>query len=351
MDLLIQQIIWSSWSLVLEAAPYLLGGFGIAGIMKALLPDETVVRVLGTRGTSSVVKAALIGAPLPLCSCGVVPVVQGIHKQGASRGASISFLVATPETGADSVAMTYAMMGWPMALIRPIVAVVTACVAGVLENILGSNAEFHEQSSCCAKKRNSSTSDDPSSFTSEIGIFSKLWSGWKYAYVDLMRDISRNLLIGFLLGGIISHFIDVNFLQAYFSGSLLGMFGMVIFAIPLYICAAASTPVAAVFMMKGMSAGTALVFLMAGPATNIASLSVLSQIFGKKSIAVYLLVILICSIVAGMITDWLLIQYDLPAAGAMHHHQESPGIISYACACLLLLTASYHVLKSYISRF
>ena len=347
---LVNQILLASWSLVVEAAPYLLVGFAIAGVMKALLPDETVVKVLGAKGTSSVVKASLIGAPLPLCSCGVVPVVQSIHKQGASRGASISFLVSTPETGADSVAMTYAMMGWPLAVIRPVVAIVTAFLAGMLENRFGSKDDIKEQSSCCARKNGTTESKDVDS-VQVPNIIQKLLEGWKYAYVDLMKDISKNLLIGFFLGGLISSFIDVHFLEKYFSGSLLGMVGMVIFAIPLYICAAASTPVAAVFMMKGMSAGTALVFLMAGPATNIASLSVLSHIFGKRSIALYLLVIIFCSVGFGFLTDWLISTFNLPVTGIGHHHEHSPGMISYVCAIILLLCIIFHTSKHYLFRF
>lgn len=345
----LNQILLASWALVVEAAPYLLVGFAVAGVMKALLPDETVVKVLGDKGTSSVVKASLIGAPLPLCSCGVVPVVQSIHKQGASRGASISFLVSTPETGADSVAMTYAMMGWPLAVIRPIVAIVTAFFAGIIENHFGGKDDIKEQSSCCAKKSTTTEFKDLSN-PPHFKIMQRLIEGWKYAFVDLMKDISKNLLIGFFLGGLISSFIDIHFLEKYFSGSLLGMIGMVIFAIPLYICAAASTPIAAVFMMKGMSAGTALVFLMAGPATNIASLSVLSHIFGKRSIALYLLVIIFCAVGFGFMTDWLISSFNLPVTGIGHHHEHSPGVISHICAIVLLLCVIYHTCRSYFSR-
>tara|TARA_Y100000589_G_scaffold31013_1_gene25934 strand:+ start:6156 stop:7196 length:1041 start_codon:yes stop_codon:yes gene_type:complete len=337
-------ILLSSWELVVAAAPYLLGGFAIAGVMKALLPDDIVVKVLGRQDVSSVAKAALIGAPLPLCSCGVVPVVQSIHKQGASRGASISFLVSTPETGADSVAMTYAMMGWPLAVIRPVAAVFTAFVAGLVENFLGVNQDLEESKSCCPSQNTDSAGINSSKSVS-VSFFKRLRDGMKYAYVDLMRDISRNLLIGFLLGGLITHFVTISFLENYFSGSLAGMLGMIIFATPLYICAAASTPVAAAFMMKGMSAGTALVFLMAGPATNIASLSVLAKIFGKRSVLLYIIVILICSLGFGLFFDWVVTSYELPITGiTAEHHQES-GLLSEICGAILLVCLSYHILK------
>ena len=340
-------IILASWSLTVAAAPYLLGGFAIAGVMKALLPDKLVVNVLGKKDISSVAKAALIGAPLPLCSCGVVPVVQGIHRQGASRGASISFLVSTPETGADSVAMTYAMMGWPLAVIRPIAAVITAFIAGLVEILFGEpgNSEITENKSCCPSKA-SAESECSSSQTVPVSFLIRLKNGMRYAYVDLMRDISKNLLIGFLLGGLITHFVTITFLESYFSGSLLGMLGMIVFATPLYICAAASTPVAAAFMMKGMSAGTALVFLMAGPATNIASLSVLTKIFGKRSILLYVIVILICSLCFGLFFDWLVANYKLPMNVVTNHHHENSGVVSQFCAVVLLASITYHTLKT-----
>lgn len=340
-------IILASWTLTVAAAPYLLGGFAIAGVMKALLPDNLVVRVLGKKDISSVAKAALIGAPLPLCSCGVVPVVQGIHKQGASRGASISFLVSTPETGADSVAMTYAMMGWPLAVIRPIAAVITAIIAGLVEIVFGEqgNSEIAETKSCCPSKVSEQLGCSSSKSVTE-GFFSRLKSGMRYAYVDLMRDISKNLLIGFLLGGLITHFVTISFLESYFSGSLTGMVGMIVFATPLYICAAASTPVAAAFMMKGMSAGTALVFLMAGPATNIASLSVLAKIFGRRSIILYVIVILICSLCFGLTFDWLVASFELPINVVMSEHHENSGVISKFCAIALLISLFYHTFKS-----
>ncbi len=337
-------ILLASWDLVVAAAPYLLGGFAIAGIMKALLPDDLVIKVLGKKDVSSVAKAALIGAPLPLCSCGVVPVVQNIHKQGASRGASISFLVATPETGADSVAMTYAMMGWPLAIIRPVAAVFTAFVAGLIENLLGGSHNLKEANHCCPSKKVDSSGCNLST-PAPVSYLIRLKDGMKYAFVDLMRDISRNLLIGFVLGGLITHFVTISFLENYFSGSLSGMLGMIVFATPLYICAAASTPVAAAFMMKGMSAGTALVFLMAGPATNIASLSVLAKIFGTRSILLYVIVILICSLGFGLFFDWVVMNYELPVTGLVAEHHQDSGVLSQICAVILLVSLSYHVLK------
>ena len=340
-------IVWASWTLTVAAAPYLLIGFSIAGVMKALLPDNLVVRVLGKKDLSSVAKAAFIGAPLPLCSCGVVPVVQSIHKQGASRGASISFLVSTPETGADSVAMTYAMMGWPLAVMRPLAAVVTALIAGLVEILFGDqeDSQLTETKSCCPSKSTDQLGCGGTK-SDNVSFLSRLKSGMRYAYVDLMRDISKNLLIGFLLGGLITHFVTISFLESYFSGSLMGMVGMIVFATPLYICAAASTPVAAAFMMKGMSAGTALVFLMAGPATNIASLSVLAKIFGKRSIALYVVVILICSLCFGLIFDWLTASFGLPTNVVMSEHHESTGFLSQFCAIILLVSLFYHTFKS-----
>ena len=255
--------------------------------------------------------------------------------------------MSTPETGADSVAMTYAMMGWPLAVIRPVAAVITAIIAGLVELLFGEqgNSETAETKSCCPSK----ASDQLGCGTSKsdtVSFLSRLKSGMRYAYVDLMRDISKNLLIGFLLGGLITHFVTISFLESYFSGSLMGMLGMIVFATPLYICAAASTPVAAAFMMKGMSAGTALVFLMAGPATNIASLSVLAKIFGRRSIVLYVVVILICSLCFGLFFDWLLANYELPINVITNEHHEKSSVISQLCAVVLLLSLTYHTFNT-----
>lgn len=287
------------WKLTLEASPYLLIGFVFAGVIKAFLKDEFIQKFIGEKSTKSVFWASLIGIPLPICSCGVVPVATSLKKQGASSGASMSFLVSTPETGVDSIAITYGMLGGFMTLVRPIAAFFTAIAVGITENIFGEETKVQEVKSCCA-----SSSCGSKEVVAEKSLTEKLKEGFVYSFTDLFADISKYLAIGLVIGGMISYLIPTDVIQS-FDGNVLGMVGMLFLGIPLYICATSSTPIAAALLLKGMSPGTALVFLLVGPATNIASLVIIQKVFGKKSTALYLGVIAICSIIFGMLTDYL----------------------------------------------
>ncbi len=286
------------WKLTLEASPYLLIGFVFAGVIKAFLKDEFIQKFIGKKSTKSVFFASLIGIPLPICSCGVVPVATSLKKQGASSGASMSFLVSTPETGIDSIAITYGMLGGFMTLVRPIAAFFTAIAVGITENIFGEEIKVEEVKSCCA-----SSSCGSKKVVVEKPITEKLKEGFVYSFTDLFADISKYLAIGLVIGGMISYLIPTDVIQT-FDGNVLGMLGMLFLGIPLYICATSSTPIAAALLLKGMSPGTALVFLLVGPATNIASLVIIQKVFGKKSTALYLVVIAICSIIFGLLTDY-----------------------------------------------
>lgn len=374
--------------LVLDASPYLLMGFVIAGLIKAFISEEFIQKVLGKNDVKTVALASLIGAPVPLCSCGVIPVVQGIKKQGASKGATISFLVSTPETGVDSVAMTYGMMGPVMAILRPVYAILTAFFAGVIELLLFKDDGIDSQKkSCCSSKVkqeidiespvdgklvankessskgqsstrlvSSTTATDASEESNESVSSSKpccpskkkveekktsccagknkavkkeTWltkirDGLKYSFTNLLSDISPTLLFGFVLGGFISSLLSEELVKQYFNGGVSGYVAIVLLSVPMYICATSSTPIAAAFMMKGMSPGTALVFLMAGPATNFTSLSILSKIFGVKSIVSYLTVIIFSSIAFGLLTDYLIFMklFEITLSTHLTHHHE-----------------------------
>ncbi|MCC7430283.1 SO_0444 family Cu/Zn efflux transporter [bacterium] len=283
------------WKLTLQSSPYLLLGFMLAGFIKAFVKDEFVQKFIGKKSAKSVFLASLIGVPLPLCSCGVVPVAISLKKQGASSGAVMSFLVSTPETGVDSMAITYGLLGGLMTLIRPVAAFFTAIFVGFSENLFGSKMLTEEKKSCCAACCGTLE-------TTKKTLFAKLKDGLVYAFTDLFADISKYLAFGLIFGGIITYFIPENLIQA-FDGNLYGMIGMLVFSIPLYICATSSTPIASALILKGMSPGTALVFLLAGPSTNIASLTILQKVFGKKSILLYLLNIAIFSVLFGLLTD------------------------------------------------
>ena len=256
------------WLVFKEAAPFVLFGFFAAGLLKVLIPERVIVKHLGGNGFRSVFKASLFGVPLPLCSCGVIPVAIGLRKQGASKGATASFLVSVPETGVDSVAITWALLDPLMTIIRPVSAFITALATGSLINLLPEKkavSKTDTADSCC------SANPDSSMPLAQRPLLLRLKDGVIYAFTDLLKDIGGWLLLGILIAGIISYFVPVNFVDRYLGGEYSSLLIMLIIGIPLYICASASTPIAAALVLKGLSPGAALVFLLAGPATNAAT--------------------------------------------------------------------------------
>ena len=289
------------WQILKEAAPYVLFGFFAAGLLKVIIPEKLISRHLGGDGFRSVFKASLFGVPLPLCSCGVIPVAVGLRKQGASKGATASFLVSVPETGVDSVAITWALLDPLMTFIRPVSAFITALATGSLINILPDKKEaskLDRADSCC-----SATSDMNTQLAPKRPLLQRLKDGVIYAFTDLLKDIGGWLLLGILIAGVISYFVPIDFVDRYLGGEYSSLLIMLIIGIPLYICASASTPIAAALVLKGLSPGAALVFLLAGPATNAATMTVVAKHLGKSTTVVYVTSIAICSLVFGWLVN------------------------------------------------
>jgi uncharacterized membrane protein YraQ (UPF0718 family) len=295
------------WLIFKEAAPFVLFGFFAAGLLKVLIPEKAIVKHLGGNGFRSVFKASLFGVPLPLCSCGVIPVAVGLRKQGASKGATASFLVSVPETGVDSVAITWALLDPLMTIIRPVSAFITALATGSLINLLPEQKEVSKTDtadSCCSADPDKSTLS-----TQQKPILQRLKDGVIYAFTDLLKDIGGWLLLGILIAGVISYFVPIDFVDRYLGGEYSSLLIMLMIGIPLYICASASTPIAAALVLKGLSPGAALVFLLAGPATNAATMTVVAKHLGKTTTVVYVAVIATCSLAFGWIVnriyEWL----------------------------------------------
>ncbi len=283
----------------LDAAPWLLLGLIAAGLIKAWVPDAMLTRWLGGRGLWPVTKAAFIGAPLPLCSCGVLPAALGLHRGGASRSATVSFLIATPETGADSIAVSYALLGPFMTIVRPIAAILSAIFTGLLSGLL---PEPKSEPVTATSRCTSCCFGACSSEVAPTSPMQKTQQGLRYAATDILDDIATWLAVGIVLAGLVATFIPSQALAEWGSG-LPAMLLMLLVGIPMYICATASTPVAAALLLAGISPGTVLVFLLAGPATNIATLAVVKKELGNSVLATYLLGITIASISLGLITD------------------------------------------------
>jgi uncharacterized membrane protein YraQ (UPF0718 family) len=424
-------ILLSSWGIFVESAPYLIFGFAIAGILNVLVPDQKIVDYLGTSAGKirSVINASIAGLPLPLCSCGIIPAAMSIRKRGANRGATLSFLISTPQTGVDSIAVTYALLDPLMTVFRPLATLATAVIAGLADNLLigeepekngikkqekqGKKAEIlavstlmgvsvtggkcsslscgcstheaaeigkeelpvlntaplkttpldlktgpkegiqplplsptmyvpeyrseNEAYSCgcghCAEESREGLTDE----RAEKSGKEKLLKGLKYAFIELPGEISKWMLIGVLLAGIISYAVPETFVHDYMGGGLSSMLVMLVVGIPLYICATASTPLAASLVAKGMSPGTAFVFLLAGPATNAATITMVSRFLGKRSAILYLGVISLCALGAGIILDWLYLKLGVSATATLGSAGEIlPESVKLGFAVILL---------------
>lgn len=329
------------WLVFKEAAPFVLFGFFAAGLLKVLIPEKVIVRHLGGNGFRSVFKASLFGVPLPLCSCGVIPVAIGLRKQGASKGATASFLVSVPETGVDSVAITWALLDPLMTIIRPVSAFITALATGSLINLLPEKKEVSKTDaadSCCPENPDSSMP------LAQKPLPLRLKDGVIYAFTDLLKDIGGWLLLGILIAGIISYFVPVDFVDRYLGGEYSSLIIMLIIGIPLYICASASTPIAAALVLKGLSPGAALVFLLAGPATNAATMTVLAKHLGKATTVVYVASIAVCSLAFGWLVNriyaWLSIDV-LDWASHTEHGNDSWLYLVSAFVLIGLLLWNY----------
>jgi len=315
---ILSTIAFATWDMYLEAALWLIVGIVAAGLIHALMPDGLLGRWMGGQGFGAVIKAALVGAPLPLCSCGVLPAAVGLRKEGASKGATVSFLIATPETGPDSVAISYALLGPIMAVVRPVAAISSAVFSGLLTNaFVRGEAERSTIStsvpppvaeaagtSCCTDSCSTEKLDHSESMAKRI------WGGVRYAFTDILDDIAVWLFIGLVLAGVLSSLLEPETLGAYGSG-IPAMLVMLAVGIPLYVCATASTPIAAGLMAVGVSPGAALVFLLAGPATNIATLGVVGKDLGLRALSGYLLGIALSAIASGLILDAMLTAWDI----------------------------------------
>lgn len=277
-----------------EMAPYLMLGFIFAGLLHLLFPKKKVRQFMGQNNFRSILNASLLGVPLPLCSCGVIPTGISFYKHGASKASTVSFLISTPQTGVDSIFVTYSMLGLPFAIIRPIVAFLTGLFGGLITKKIDPEKEEKEI--------------QPNGTEEEIpkGFVPKIKEMFRYSFIEFLQDISNWLIIGLLLAALISVIVPDDFFADKIHNDFLGMLVILVISIPVYICATASVPVAAVLMLKGLSPGAALVLLMAGPATNAATITLIGKILGKKSLIGYLGAIITGALLSGLIIDYLL---------------------------------------------
>ncbi|MGI0119491.1 SO_0444 family Cu/Zn efflux transporter [Zooshikella sp. RANM57] len=312
------------------ASPWLLLGLVLAGLMKTWLPQQHLQRWLGKPGLTAIIRAAIIGAPLPLCSCGVVPVAMELRRKGASKGATLSFLVSTPENGVDSITLSYGMLGPFMAIIRPIYGIFLALLTGLLgEKLTEKETQpvTHSPSGGCCKGHSK-----PQTKTTT-------WEGIRYAITQLYDDMLGWLLIGLIVAGLVMTFLPSSALSDWGHG-VFAMFFMLIAGIPMYICATASTPLAAALLLAGISPGTVLVFLLAGPATNLGTLGIIRKELGHRAFLGYIIAISLGCISFGLMTDLIVGQLQIDITAQIQpEHALFPIWFNTMCSILLVLLA------------
>ncbi|MDE7402409.1 MAG: permease [Muribaculaceae bacterium] len=328
-------------NMLAEMAPYLLLGFLIAGILYAFVPSGFYRHHLSENDTWSVIKAALIGVPLPLCSCGVLPTAVSLHRNGASRGAATSFLIATPQTGIDSIAATYSLLGPAFAIIRPVAALVTAIFGGVVMNKSDKRRK-------CDEKSEVDTIDAPASDS----FWGKVKDALRYGYVEMVQNIGKWLIIGLAIAAAITVFIPDGFFTLFSSYPLLSMIAVVIVAVPMYVCSTGSIPIALSLMLKGLSPGAAFVLLMAGPAANFASIIIVSKSLGKKAAAIYISTIVAGAIAIGLCIDYLMPRdwFTMPLVASHANCHMHVGLFPGICSVLLVALLIFALIKRYIPK-
>jgi uncharacterized membrane protein YraQ (UPF0718 family) len=323
------------WFTVAEMSPFLLFGFFVAGILSVLVSRRFVETHLGGRGIWPLVKASLLGVPLPLCSCGVIPVTMSLHKHGASKGSAISFLLSTPQTGVDSIFVTFSLLGPLFAIFRPVAAFVSGIIGGGLTNIFTHFSGENEgpQSQC---------EDECCIVDAKRDRFKRVF---KYGFVTLPRDIGKSMLLGVVVAAFISALIPDDYFAGMFDHPIISMLAMVFLGIPVYVCATASVPIAVVLIMKGLSPGTALVFLMTGPATNAASFITIWKGLGKVTAIAYLTSVIGCALVSGLLLDYIVFGSELEVIS--RPGWMLPGFIKHICAIILLGLLFFAILSSW----
>lgn len=357
-------------NLLNEFSIYILIGLLFAGILKQIVPDDFIIKHLGKGNVNSVVKATIFGIPLPICSCSVIPLAQSLRKEGASKGAVQSFLISTPITGVDSILATFSFFGLVFTVYRVISSIIIAIGVGIFQNIFEIEEEKKESilkpvnfstqnsftasakkfglspnmpeiqkkeetTSCCS---NSSCCDSkPSSAKKNFSFKNAL----RYAYVTLLKDMVKPLLVGLILGAVFTTFAPKEYTQILFENQILTYFVVMLFAMPLYVCATASLPIAAALVMQGMSGGAAFIFLTAGPATSAITMSIVYKTLGKKSLIIYLTSIFILTFLFALGFDVFFGSLDLMQ---FINHDEESSLVSNIASLIMLIMMMYYLL-------
>jgi uncharacterized membrane protein YraQ (UPF0718 family) len=333
-----------------EMAIFILFGLLFAGVMHELIPETLVTKHLGKENIWSVIKSTVFGIPLPVCSCGVIPLATSIKKSGASKGATLSFLISTPITGVDSIMATYGIFGWVFTIYRAITSMLIAMVAGILTNIfdkeevpkMAFSTNKEEEPSCCSSETSCCATDATKKEHFIVRVFS-------YAFGTLLKDIAKPLLWGLLLGALITVAIPSNLSEILVEYAWLSYLIVIVIAVPMYVCATASLPIAAGLMLSGVSAGAAFVFLSAGPATNTVTIGVVKKMLGTRSLYIYLGSIVIGSIIFGLGLDYIFSASNIDPKSLVHMGEHA-GFLAWVSSVVLWIFMLWYFVESYFVR-
>ena len=317
-------ILNQSWLVLGKMAPYLLFGFFVSGVLSVFISPAFVEEHLGKKGIKQIVKAALFGVPLPLCSCAVIPVSASLRQHGASKGATVSFLASTPTTGVDSVMVTYSLLGPVFVVYRVVVAFLSGIISGMSVSFFDKEEEKNNSDASCCHCH--SESEKGKSRISRI---------FSYGFVSLPQEIGTALFIGIILSGILSTVIPENYFADKLGPGIVSMILVMLVAIPLYVCSTGSVPIALAMISMGLSPGAALVFLITGPATNAATITTIWKMMGKRTTFIYLATIALTALAAGSLLNSTFTSFNLTKAIHMHH--PSSGWINTVSAVVLLI--------------
>lgn len=349
----ILQMLLSTWYTLCEMAPYLLFGFAAAGFLSVFLSPEMITRHLGGKGIIPVLKSSLFGIPLPLCSCSVIPVTVSLRKSGASKPAAVSFLLSTPQTGVDSVFVTYSLLGLLFAVFRPLAALFTGVLGGILVRFFAKDSttdtiEYSEQT-CHNCSSDSCTENEDEEIPASF--FGKVRRILSYSFITLPRDLATPLLIGVLIAGLISVVVPDDFFASNLDGGLPALLLMMLVGIPLYVCSTASVPIAAALIAKGLSPGAALVFLITGAATNAAGVSVIWKTMGARTASLYLLTVAVSALSSGYLLNQLFSWFDISVHNITAHSEMLPDEVKVTAAIVLCIILTWGIAGKYITRW
>ncbi len=336
------------WAILVASSLWLLLGFLSAGIVHAWVPRAWFQRHLAGRGPLAVLKASLLGVPLPLCSCSVIPFAASLRRAGAGPGPTAAFAISTPQTGEESIPLTWALFGPAFAVARPIVAVITAAIAGTLiDQFAASPKPAPEAPKTTPPAANLPTGGAPRTLSLSVltppppsappppppppaTAAARVRVALHHGFGTMLRDLAPWLAIGFALSAAVAAFVPAGWLTAHLGGGLLPMLAMLVVGLPLYVCATSSTPLAAALVAAGVSPGAAMVFLLAGPATNAATMAWVLRDLGARALGIYLGTIAVIAVAAGLALDALFPGIAAHAAHAPGHEHTASSVAGLA---------------------